>query len=127
MNFYGGTFFSGGFFGGESAVVAQGAGKPKRRWQAEKDGQIYEFASAAEAQAFLFSLVPQQKLQRVKKAPQKFRLPDVEIFYDDIAVTNLEIESKPVIEWFYGPDLETLEAILADMEEDDIEVILLVS
>jgi hypothetical protein len=129
LNFFSGAFFSGGFFGESEPVVAKqgGAGKVKRRrWQAEKEGRVYEFDSAVEAQSFLQNLVvaEQKKLSNKKR---KFRLPDVEIFYDDVRVTNLEIESKPVIEWFYGPDLETLENIMAAFDEDDIEVLLLVT
>ncbi len=103
-------------------TVPTGAGKRKRRWQAERKGRIYEFDTATEAQQFLQSLAVVEG-PKAKKA-KKFRLPDVELFYDDYEVTNLVIDKKPVIEWFYGPDLKELEQALMAMDEDDLEVIL---
>ena len=100
-----------------------GAGNPRRRrWQAEKDGKVYEFDTVNEAQQFLQSVVQVEQKARKKKT---FRLPDVEIFYDDIQVTHAVIENKPVIEWFFGHSLETLERALQAMDEDDIEVLIL--
>lgn len=123
-NFFGGSYFSGGFFGEVTteSPPKTGAGKRRRRWQAEKDGKVFEFDSPFEAQQFLQSVVQVEQKARKKKT---FRLPDVEIFYDDIRVTNLVIEKKPVIEWFFGADLKALERALEAMDEDDIEVIIL--
>ncbi len=97
-----------------------GAGKAKkrRRWQAEKEGKFYEFDNAQETQQFL------QSLAIVKK--KTFRLPDVELFYDDMEVTNLIVDNKPVLEWFYSDKpIVNLQKVLDDLDEDDIEVILL--
>jgi hypothetical protein len=123
MNFYGGTFFAGGFFGALVAGGSGGAGKKRRRWQAERDGKVYEFASAREAQQFLQSVVHTELKQNRKK---QFRLPDIEIFYDDIQVTNLVVEDKPVIEWFFSDvPIRALELAMAAWDEDDIEVLIL--
>ena len=119
MPFFSSPFYSGGFF--DSDAPKNGGGKRRRRWQAERDGKVYEFDNAEQAQQFLQSVV--QIEAKAKK--QTFRLPDVEIFYDDIQITNLVVDDKPVIEWFFGPDLRDLEMALNAMDEDDIEVILL--
>jgi len=102
-----------------------GAGKSKRyrrRWQAEKDGKVFEFNNAREAQQFLQSVVEEPKKKSRKKT---FRLPDVKLFYNDREVTKLVVDDKPVIQWFFGePSLKALERALEEMDEDDIEVLI---
>lgn len=99
-----------------------GAGKSRRRrWQAERNGVVEDFATAEEAMAFVREVVEELKPKVRKPGRPKKILPPIELFYEGQNVTDVVIDKKPVLEWFVkGPDVKTIEtALLRQAEEDD--------